>query len=238
MMENVYDSEYSLWIRSLAVLLAPFRAKGYTVKKTHTEKFDYVPTGKYEDMRGSIVDGDLIFCGGEYAFSKVIRYLSGRSKVSHVGIVYWWNGRLMILESVEPDGVRIVPVSQYINNYENSGMPYNGRIFLARDRRLHVMPKRAGATVGDVRQRMVQIVLKTAADLLNRESSIKDVLQFFVQGCTGRLKHVDNEQFLCSEFVAKCYSWVGLDYEGDGRGFVAPEHIAMSENVEVLIELV
>lgn len=237
-MTTQYKTEYPLWIRSLSVLLSPFKARGYTVKSEHTEKFDYMPTLKYENIRGSVADGDLLFCSGEYAFSKVIRYLSGRSKVSHVGLVYWWNERLMVLESVESDGVRIIPVSQYIKDYENSGKPYNGRIFLARDRRLHVMPKRADASVSEMRQVMVKTVLKTAADLLNKKSSIKDVLTFFVQGCTGRLRHVDNEEFLCSEFVAKCYSWVGLDYEGDGRGFIAPEHIAMSEHVEVLIEIV
>ena len=225
------------WLRSIAVLLSPFRAPGYSIKRDHTNKFDALPTVAYQDLRDRIHNGDLLFCGGNFAFSKAIRYLSGGSRVSHVGIVYWWNDRLMLLESVETDGVRIVPVSQYVANYENSDKPYNGRLYLARDQRLYQAPRNASDVASSIHNPKVEQLLGAAATLLNKKFSFKDVLVFFLLGNTGRFLHEDNEEFLCSEFVARCYAGVGIDYPGDGRGFVAPEHIAMSDHIEVLVEI-
>ena len=243
-MSKMHDT-YPLWLKAIAVVLSPFRAPGYSIKRDHTTKFDALSVVTYAELRGRICDGDLLFCGGNFAFSKAIRYLSGCSLVSHVGIVYWWNDRLMVLESVETDGVRMVPVSQYLTNYENTAKAYSGRLYLARDRRL-VQPLQEGVqAIG--KEALLQLpqssnpkideLLGRAATLLNKKFSFKDVLLFFWQGITGRLQYVDNDEFLCSEFVAKCFAGVGILYAGDGRGFVAPEHIAASDHVEVLVEI-
>ena len=234
---------YPIWLKAIAALLSPFRAPGYSIKRDHTTKFDNLNAVAYAELRGRICNGDLLFCGGNFAFSKAIRYLSGRSKVSHVGIVYWWNDRLMVMESVETDGVRLVPVSQYISNYENTGKAYRGRLYLARDRRL-IRPVEPGQSVQDESgeparpdNAQVDVLLGRAATMLNKKFSFKDVLVFFMQGNTGRFHYEDNDEFLCSEFVAKCYAGVGILYEGDGHGFIAPEHIAASDHVEVLVEI-
>ncbi len=232
------NDTYPWWLKAIATLLSPFRAPGYSIKRDHTTKFDVLPSMAYQDLRNRIHNGDLLFCGGQFAFSKTIRYLSGCSKVSHVGIVYWWNDRLMLLESVETDGVRIVPVSQYVGNYENTEKPYNGRLYLARDQRLFRPPENEVDLARSIRNPKVEQVLGDAASLLNKKFSFKDVFIFFLQGNTGRFQHEENDQFLCSEFVARCYAGVGIDYSGDGRGFVAPEHIAMSEHIDVLVEIV
>lgn len=236
-MDSTKEEVWPLWIKVSEWLLAPFRASDYSIKRDSTQKFDELNQVSYRDLREQIQDGDLLFCGGEYAFSKLIRYLSGRSRVSHVGIVYWWNGRLMLLESVETDGVRVVPVSQYLVNYENSGKPYNGRVYLARERRLHMALASRGAAGGRESNSMVLELLREAATLLNKKFSFRDVLIFFWQGNTGRERHEDDDQFLCSEFVAKCFERIGITYPDDGRGFIAPEHIAMSEDVEGLVEI-
>lgn len=228
---------YPLWLPPLANLIGLFRDNGYSIKRDHTPKLDALDKVGYADLRSTIQDGDLLFCGGEYAFSKVIRYLSGRSKVSHVGIVYWWNGRLMLLESVETDGVRIVPVSQYIRNYENSGKGYDGRIYLARDTRLATISHEDLAATKQQIASAVATLLGSAADNLNKKFSLKDTVLFFMQGCTGRFRHVGDDEFLCSEFVAKCFAALKLAYPDDGRGFVAPEHIAMSPHVAALCEI-
>ena len=232
------NDTYPWWLKAIATLLSPFRAPGYSIKRDHTTKFDVLPSMAYQDLRNRIHNGDLLFCGGQFAFSKTIRYLSGCSKVSHVGIVYWWNDRLMLLESVETDGVRIVPVSQYVGNYENTEKPYNGRLYLARDQRLFRPPENEVDLARSIRNPKVEQVLGDAASLLNKKFSFKDVFIFFLQGNTGRFQHEENDQFLCSEFVARCYAGVGIDYSGDGRGFVSPEHIAMSEHIDVLVEIV
>lgn len=225
------------WLKTVERLLSPWRRADYSVKRDHTPKFDALPQVQYGELRPRIHNGDLIFCGGNYAFSKMIRYFSGCSRVSHVGIVYWWKERLMVLESVETDGVRIVPFSQYVVNYENSRKPYNGRIYLARDRRLHVAPENEEMMASAMRNPKVDQLLGEAATLLNKKFSFTDVLAFLVQGATGRMHHEDNDEFLCSEFVARCFKKVNVTYPDDGRGFVAPEHIAMSDDVEALMEI-
>ena len=112
----------------------------------------------------------------------------------------------MLLESVETDGVRIVPVSQYVGNYENTEKPYNGRLYLARDQRLFRPPENEVELARSIRNPKVEQVLGDAASLLNKKFSFKDVFIFFLQGNTGRFQHEENDQFLCSEFVARCYA--------------------------------
>lgn len=231
------NGSFPAWLKVIELLLSPFRAAHYAIKRDHTDKFDTLPTVHYSALRHTIRNGDLLFCGGNFAFSKTIRYLSGKSKVSHVGIVYWWNDRLMVLEGVETDGVRIVPLSQYVQNYENSGKAYNGRMYLARDRRLTIAPPNIHVAANDVPNPAVEKLLHEAATLLNKKYSYWDALIFFWQGATGREWHTDNDAYLCSEFVAKCFLGIGLDYPDDGRGFIAPEHIAMSAHIETLVEI-
>lgn len=225
------------WLKSLELILSPFRRKDYSVKRDHTPKFDALPQVRYLELRHRIHNGDLLFCGGNFAFSKMIRYFSGRSKVSHVGIVYWWKERLMVLESVETDGVRMVPFSQYVSNYENSGKPYNGRLYLARDQRLHIPPESEEIAASAMRNPKVDQLLGEAATLLNKKFSFSDVLIFLLQGGTGNMRYENNDQFLCSEFVAKCFEKVRITYPNDGRGFIAPEHIAMSDDIAALVEI-
>jgi hypothetical protein len=244
------QGESTLWFRAKAgaeLLLLPFvalittllycfRARGHRITGTHTAKFDELERVDYQTLRSTIQNGDLFFCGGNYWFSRVIRFFSGASAVSHVGIVYWWNGRLMLLESVEPNGVRIVPVSQYVEDYDNSRRPYHGRLYLARDKRLNVAPA-AGASPGATRNPDVEEILKAAASKLNKPFSMRDTIAFFIQGVSGRLRNRRNDEYLCSEFVAYCFKHVGHGFADDGRGFVAPEHIAASADVEALVEI-
>jgi hypothetical protein len=171
-MNPFQPDEFPRWIALLDRLLGVFKKPGYQLKAGHTAKFDKLPQEPYDRLRQSIFNGDLLFCGGQYAFSQVIRYFSGGSTVSHVGIVYWWNGRLMLLESVESDGVRIVPVSQYLRNYENTNRPYRGRLYLARDDRLYRSHQ-------SLRNPQVDALLSQAASLLNKKFGFSDVAAFF-----------------------------------------------------------
>lgn len=237
MTETNRNDRYPIWFKVYDLLHMMFRVPGYSIKRDHTEKFDALPKIDYDQLRGRICNGDLLFCGGNYIFSKTIRYLSGKSKVSHVGIVYWWNDRLMLMESVETDGVRIVPVSQYLTNYENSGKPYNGRVYLGRHTKLYIAPENENAASLTSNPQMEQM-LNTAATLLNKKFSLRDTIDFFKQGITGRLRHKDNDQYLCSEFVAKCFEKININFPDDGRGFIAPEHIAMSNEVEARMEII
>ena len=230
-MNTFNPNEFPAWLRYLAAAVSIFKKPGYQLKADNTDKLDTLAKEPYSQLRRNIMNGDLLFCGGNYAFSKVIRYFSGGSRVSHIGIVYWWNSRLMLLESVESDGVRIVPVSQYLENYENSNRPYDGRIYLARDTRLY-------RTNQSVRNPQVDALLNQAASLLNKNFGFWDVVVFFWKGATGRGTYQVNDYFLCSEFVAKCFDLIGLQCPDDGSGFITPEHIAGAPEVNAICEIV
>ena len=96
-----------------------------------TKKFEGVERKAYLQIRDSIQTGDIFFASGNYPISRIIEHFSD-SMFSHVGFVFTWNERVLLLESVEDDGVRMVPLSHYLSDYENSGEPYNGRLFLGR----------------------------------------------------------------------------------------------------------
>tara|TARA_Y100000310_G_scaffold344346_2_gene456637 strand:- start:32010 stop:32228 length:219 start_codon:yes stop_codon:yes gene_type:complete len=64
----------------------------------------------YKKARKSIKPGDLLFCSGEYFISKLIKRFS-KSIFSHVAFVFEWHNRILVFESVEDDGIRIMPLS-------------------------------------------------------------------------------------------------------------------------------
>jgi len=64
----------------------------------------------YADFREKIKTGDLCFTAGSSFFSRAIRIIT-RSIVSHVGVFFWEDDRLMVAESVEGAGVRPIHAS-------------------------------------------------------------------------------------------------------------------------------
>lgn len=91
-----------------------------------------LPVVPYSTFRNTLRSGDLMFASGDYLVSRAIQHVTD-SPWSHVAIVFKLPSidRVLLLESVEDMGVRLVPISKYLNDYE-SGNPYRGRVVLAR----------------------------------------------------------------------------------------------------------
>ena len=68
---------------------------------------------KYEFTREHIRDGDVLAFRGNRLFSRLIKLWTS-SRVSHVGLACWMHGRLTVVEALEPGGVRVYPLSRYI----------------------------------------------------------------------------------------------------------------------------
>jgi len=188
-----------------------------------TKKFEGLAKSRYEDIRPSIRTGDLFFASGNYLVSRMIRKFSD-SAFSHVGFVFTWNSRVLLLESVEDDGVRMVPLSQYVSDYENSGKGYDGRLFLAR----HSAKLDAAKT---------SAMLGAAADALNRKYDKDEIAAIHARVTMGVGRHSDNDAYICSEFVDVCFRQVGVTFPRDPKGFIFPEHIAADPNVSPLAEI-
>lgn len=189
-----------------------------------TKKFDGLPKQRYLDIRADIRTGDIFFAAGNYPISRMIEHFSD-SMFSHVGFLFTWNTRVLLLESVEDDGVRAIPVSQYVNDYECSGQPYNGRLFLGRYN-----------TAFD--HDRVMRMLGQAADSLNRKYDKEELAKILARVTMGLGKHGDNDAYICSEFVDVCFQKIGIVFPRDSNGFIFPEHIAADINVSPLFEIV
>ena len=87
----------------------------------------------YDEARQDIRNGDVLMASGSYMFSKLIQKATN-SCWSHVAFVMRLDeiDRVMVLESIEGKGVRTVPLSEYVKNFEGTGQGYNGRLAIGR----------------------------------------------------------------------------------------------------------
>ena len=70
---------------------------------------------QYQGAREKIRNGDILAFRGNRCFSWLIKFRT-LSRVSHVGIAIWFNNRLCCLEAMEGSGVRLFPVSKFIED--------------------------------------------------------------------------------------------------------------------------
>ena len=187
-------------------------------------KFENLEKKKYEDIRADIRTGDIFFASGNYPISRIIRHFS-KSMFSHVGFTFVWNSRVLLLESVEDDGVRATPLSQYVKDYENSGKPYDGRLFL-------------GRYDGTLDTEKVNVMLGLAADKLNKKYDKDEIAKILARVTIGVGQHGENDAYICSELVDICFKEIGINFPRDERGFIFPEHIASDANVFPLFEII
>lgn len=190
-----------------------------------TTKFEGLAASQYEDVRPMLRTGDIFLASGNYAFSRIIEHFSD-SMFSHVGLIFMWNSRVLVLESVEDDGVRAVPFSQYVRDYESNECGYDGRLFVGRHS-TSLDPARLGLLLG------------CAADVLNRKYDKEEIAAILARVTLGTGHHTDNNAYICSEFVDICFKAIGVDFPRDPHsGFIFPEHIAADPSVLPVYEII
>lgn len=190
-----------------------------------TRKFDKLEKRRYDELRSQVQTGDLLFAQGHYWISKAIMSASD-SSVSHVGFIYWLEGRLTLVESVEGAGVRLIPLSKYLRNYGNTGKPYNGRLFLAR-----LDPGLETA--------QTNTIIGKTADLLTNPFSVYQFLKIWLRWYFRLGKDFKDRELVCSEFINAAFKKAGIDFDGTAPDeYVFPETIARDERVKALFEIV
>jgi uncharacterized protein YycO len=187
-----------------------------------TDKFNNIKIDKYENLINVLKTGDIFLCSGNYLVSKLIKKVS-ESMFSHTGIIVKWGEHTLIMESVEDDGVRIVPLEHYIKNYENSNNRYNGSLFIARHELLQ--------NVNDDSE-MIRNLIKVGFSLLNSGYDKNEIAQIVARIGLGIGRHEDNNEYICSEFVNECFKKkIGVEFLTDSEGFIFPEHIVADHHV-------
>lgn len=192
-----------------------------------TSKFNDLNNISFELAKHKIRTGDILFCSGNYLVSQLIRKLSG-SLFSHVGLLVHWNEHILLVESVEDDGVRVVPLTHYLYNYENSNKKYQGNMYIARHEVI---------ASPDFDKEKIKAMCERVIGLLNRNYDREEIGKIVARIGLGIGRHKSDDEYMCSEFVDECFKELGIELSRDSKGFIFPEHIASDVNVKALFEV-
>lgn len=190
-----------------------------------TKKFDGLEKRRYDELRNHVKTGDLLFTSGDYLISKAIQRASD-SMLSHVAYIYWLEERLVVVESVEGAGVRMVPLSKYLYDYSNTGRPYHGRLFLARIDPL-------------ITDQQSETIIGATADMLANPFSLFQFVKIWVRWYFHLGKDFQDRELVCSEFINAAFKKAGIDFDGSAPDeYVFPETIGAHPKVTALFQIV
>jgi len=182
----------------------------------------------YDQLRTEVKSGDILMCQGSGIFSQMIQKVT-KSVWSHVAFVMKLEeiDRIMVLESVEPIGVRTVPLSHYVRDYKN-GKGYPGKVLVARH-----------DAFADVTEKKLHKMAQFAVDRFGYpydKDEIARIAARITLGLFGLKKGKANwdQEYICSEYAWECYRSVGIDIAYDERGFIAPRDFARATGVKAV----
>ncbi|HEY3815210.1 MAG TPA: hypothetical protein VGL66_18475 [Caulobacteraceae bacterium] len=196
---------------------------------------DIIPTltpEPLETIAPKIKDGDILLCAAHDPFSRLIAWAT-KAPWSHVAIAYRWPelNRVMAFEAVQKLGVRAVPIEKFITQTSDGTTPYPGDIILARhdkwgDRKL---------TDGKL-QHFADFAVDQFGDpfaaMEIAKIGLRVALSRFVDHLPKALEPKD--EYICSEYAAKCFEQAGITIEWDGLGFIAPADFAHDPAVQAV----
>lgn len=178
-------------------------------------------TLQYQAYRKQINDGDVLCFSGRHWLSAFIRKLSHGS-YSHAGLAFWWGDRLMVLQAEARPGVQALPASRAIAMYGGTVDWYP----LAAEHRNPEFEKD---------------ITEEAMARLGDPYSILDLVRIGLHYLFGtglpkasRSRH----SFVCSQYVAHCYSKARLDLEPRRADIgTTPEDLASSRYLSKPVRL-
>lgn len=167
---------------------------------------------QYDAIRGKLQTGDLVFCSGNYFFSRIIQRFT-KSLWSHVGIIYHDTvlDRMLILESEKLYGVRVAPLSKYIKDYHGKNKPYKGLIAIARiEPPLNPEEIKKGISFG--------------MDELTKPYDDWEILRIAIRILFNIGKRVKDRKYICSELVQVCFQQMGVVFNYRNK-IISPDDI-------------
>jgi len=172
----------------------------------------------YKTIREELKTGDLVFCSGNYFFSKIIQKFT-KSVWSHVGIIYKDEqmNRLLILESEKLIGVRLAPLSKYIKDYHGKNKPYKGQIAI-------------GKLTVPIDMNELKKGISFGMDELTKPYDNYEILRIALRILFNKGKREDDRKYICSELVYECYKRAGLEFEFH-NSLISPDDIWKNEQV-------
>lgn len=177
----------------------------------------------YEKIRSSLKIGDLIFASGNYLVSRAIKFATD-SWWSHVGVIVPIPeiDRVLILESVEDHGVRLVPLSKYVSHYIGN-KPYDGAVVLARHTQFENNNSRQ--------------LMQFGADELTRPYDKDEIGKIIARITLGKGRKKRDREYICSEIVYECFARTGISFNYNKRGFISPGDIWNDPHITVIARI-
>ncbi len=197
--------------------------------------FTDMPAGAYDAARPLIRNGDIALFSGQEGMSKMIEHFTD-SVFCHVGFIWRMDDidRIMLLESVEVVGVRMLPLSAKING-GLSGKPYNGKMLVARHDDF--------PPPGDNFNKAFGEMTKVAIDRLGCPYNAEEIGLIAANIAAG-LAGIHMPDFLkpenayiCSEYADICYRALGIQIARKQADFIAPADFANDPKVKPVVTL-
>ena len=194
---------------------------------TNINSFPNVPTISLDEACKCVQSCDILMISGSSLLDELIK--KGTSSVwSHIGILFKLNdgtiSRIMMMESTEPGGIRAVPLSNYLSNFNGTGKGFAGKMLIARYTNFPIQGISSAAT--------------QAIDLLGYPYSIDDIMSIAARIV---LKDVVNSvlssdvssktAYICSEYVEACYKAAGVNIPYNTAGYIAPSDFMACDQV-------
>ena len=152
----------------------------------------------YQEVREKIRDGDVLCFQGSAGLSRFIMRVSG-GKFSHAGIAFWWGDRLMVLQVELMPGVQALPVSRAVGLYPGRVEWYSLKDEHRQDHHLEKLRHEALRALGDGYS----------------VSGLFLVGLHYLFGTPLPRPDKHQHEYVCSEYVAHCFSKAGLDLDPD-----------------------
>ena len=187
-----------------------------------------LPAETLKTIAPKIRNGDLLLCSATDPFSRLIGW-STKSPWTHVAIAWRWPEleRIVAFECVQRIGVHAVSMERFISQTSSGAHPYPGKIVLARHD--DIAAKKDLTPMADF-----------GVDAMGDRFSSGEILKIATRVFVGRFdRHMPKalgakDEFICSEYVDRCYRKVGVKIGWDGRGFIAPADFAQDPKVQVV----
>lgn len=188
------------------------------------DQLQQIPPRKYKIIRDELKTGDLIFCSGNYFFSRIIQRFT-KSAWSHVGIIYRDEplGRILVLESEMVYGVRLAPLSKYLKDYHGKNKPYKGKVVIAR-----VLP--------ELHQQQMFKGVCFGMDELTRPYDNWEIIRIAIRLLFKISRRGKNRSYICSELVQECFKQAGVRFN-DNDTKISPDDIWCDSHVQMLYRL-
>lgn len=199
-----------------------------------SQQFESMPPIGYLEIRNQLETGDILLFHST-GFPELAIEWGTNSLWCHAAFIWRLEdlNRVLLLESMDKVGVRCMPMSTQVNGNAASPTPYPGKLLVLRHAAFPAKPN-MDKVIG-----MTAFALDRLGFPYSNEE-IKEIVWRIAEGLAG---HIETDrlnpknQFICSEYVAKCYEEMGVKLAPDREGFIAPGDIARDPHVQGLFSL-